>query len=762
MEKTTDYTKPEYFENRELSWIKFNRRVLNEARDKTIPLLERLKFVSITSSNLDEFFMVRVASLKDMLHAGVKKADIAGMDALKQLERVNEDTRELVNLQYSTYNRSLLPLMNQENIYIIDAYEKLTQEQAAFVDDYFENEVYPVLTPMAVDASRPFPLIRNRSLNIAAVIEYKGTGGLLGHKSADAQSEDTDAKADGQEPDSGTQAAAKEDAGKEKSSKKKDKKAKKGAKPEFATVQVPSGMARLVPVPSKNPEEKVFILLEQVIEKNIDKLFLNYKVLCAYPYRIMRNADFSIDEDEAPDLLKEIQKQLKKRQWGEVIRLEVEDGIDKKLLEFLKDELHIENKQDIFYINGPIDFTFLMKMYGLPGCDHLRYEPHKPQLVPEIMPGENIFEAIQKGDILLHHPYQTFGPVMELIRQAANDEQVLAIKMTLYRVSGNSPIIASLAQAAENGKQVTVLVELKARFDEENNIVWAKKLEQAGCHVIYGIVGLKTHSKIALVVRREDEGIRRYVHLGTGNYNDSTAKLYTDCGVLTCSEAIGEDATAVFNMLSGYSEPLSWNSLAVAPIWLRKKFLKLVHRETRNAREGKQAYIRAKMNSLCDQEMIEALYEASSAGVKIQLLIRGICCLRAGIPNVSENIQVHSIVGNFLEHSRIFDFCNDGHAEVYMGSADWMPRNLDRRVEIVFPVLDEELKKKVLHILDVEFEDNVKAHVLQQDGTYEKIDKRGKVLVNSQEIFCKEAESLVPKEDKAYQKRVFVPAEPVG
>ncbi len=756
MEKTTEYGKPEYFENRELSWIKFNRRVLNEARDKTIPLLERLKFISITSSNLDEFFMVRVASLKDMLHAGVKKADIAGMDALKQLERVNEDTRELVNLQYSTYNRSLLPLMNQENIYIIDAYEKLTEEQAAFADDYFENEVYPVLTPMAVDASRPFPLIRNKSLNIAAVIEYKGTGGLLDHK---AQEDETDAEL--LEEESGEDENM-QDCGKPDKKDKKEKKKKKGAKPEFATVQVPSGMARLVPVPSKNPEEKVFILLEQVIEKNIDKLFLNYKVLCAYPYRIMRNADFSIDEDEAPDLLKEIQKQLKKRQWGEVIRLEVEDGIDKKLLEFLKDELHVENKQDIFYINGPIDFTFLMKMYGLDGCDHLRYEPHKPQLVPEILPGENIFEAIQKGDILLHHPYQSFGPVMELIRQAASDEQVLAIKMTLYRVSGNSPIIASLAQAAENGKQVTVLVELKARFDEENNIVWAKKLEQAGCHVIYGIVGLKTHSKIALVVRREDEGIRRYVHLGTGNYNDSTAKLYTDCGVLTCSEAVGEDATAVFNMLSGYSEPLSWNSLAVAPIWLRKKFLKLVHRETKNAREGKQAYIRAKMNSLCDQEMIEALYEASSAGVKIQLLIRGICCLRAGIKGVSENIHVHSIVGNFLEHSRIFDFCNDGQPEVFMGSADWMPRNLDRRVEIVFPVLDQELKKKVLHILDVEFEDNVKAHVLQPDGTYEKIDKRGKMLVNSQEIFCREAEHLVPKQDKAYKDRVFVPAEPVG
>ncbi len=756
MEKTTEYGKPEYFENRELSWIKFNRRVLNEARDKTIPLLERLKFISITSSNLDEFFMVRVASLKDMLHAGVKKADIAGMDALKQLERVNEDTRELVNLQYSTYNRSLLPLMNQENIYIIDAYEKLTEEQAAFADDYFENEVYPVLTPMAVDASRPFPLIRNKSLNIAAVIEYKGAGGLLDHK---VQEDETDAEL--LEEESGEDENM-QDCGKPDKKDKKEKKKKKGTKPEFATVQVPSGMARLVPVPSKNPDEKVFILLEQVIEKNIDKLFLNYKVLCAYPYRIMRNADFSIDEDEAPDLLKEIQKQLKKRQWGEVIRLEVEDGIDKKLLEFLKDELHVENKQDIFYINGPIDFTFLMKMYGLDGCDHLRYEPHKPQLVPEILPGENIFEAIQKGDILLHHPYQSFGPVMELIRQAASDEQVLAIKMTLYRVSGNSPIIASLAQAAENGKQVTVLVELKARFDEENNIVWAKKLEQAGCHVIYGIVGLKTHSKIALVVRREDEGIRRYVHLGTGNYNDSTAKLYTDCGVLTCSEAVGEDATAVFNMLSGYSEPLSWNSLAVAPIWLRKKFLKLVHRETKNAREGKQAYIRAKMNSLCDQEMIEALYEASSAGVKIQLLIRGICCLRAGIKGVSENIHVHSIVGNFLEHSRIFDFCNDGQPEVFMGSADWMPRNLDRRVEIVFPVLDQELKKKVLHILDVEFEDNVKAHVLQPDGTYEKIDKRGKMLVNSQEIFCREAEHLVPKQDKAYKDRVFVPAEPVG
>jgi len=654
--------------------------------------------------------MVRVASLKDMVHAGYKKQDIAGMTAQEQLDAINKDTRALVELQYSTYNRSLIPLLHNQGINIISTHEELTPEQADYVDHYFQENVYPVLTPMAVDASRPFPLIRNKSLNIAALLTKKGE--------------------------------------------------KKG-ETEFATVQVPSVLPRIIQIPSGQEGVRTFLLLEQMIERNIHQLFLNYHVLCAYPYRIMRNADLSIDEDEAEDLLQEIQKQLKRRQWGEVIRLEVEEKIDKRLLQILQQDLHIA-QEDIFKIGGPLDLTFLMKMYGIEGGDEMRYSPYKPQRVPQITPGEDIFAEIRKGDILLHHPYQSFGPVMELIRQAANDDQVLAIKMTLYRVSGNSPIIASLAQAAENGKQVTVLVELKARFDEENNIVWAKKLEQAGCHVIYGIVGLKTHSKIALVVRREDEGIRRYVHLGTGNYNDSTAKLYTDCGVLTCSEAVGEDATAVFNMLSGYSEPLSWNSLAVAPIWLRKKFLKLVRRETKNAREGRQAYIRAKMNSLCDQEMIEALYEASAAGVKIQLLIRGICCLRTGIKGISENIQVHSIVGNFLEHSRIFDFCNDGQAEVYMGSADWMPRNLDRRVEIVFPVLDQELKKKVLHILDLEFEDNVKAHILQPDGTYEKIDKRGKMLVNSQEIFCREAEQLVPKQDKAYQDRVFVPAEPVG
>lgn len=707
MQKELDFTKPEYYQNRELSWLKFEHRILNEARDKSIPLLERLKFAGIVSSNLDEFFMVRVASLKDMVHAKYKKRDMSGMTAMEQLEAISVKTKELVELQYSTYNRSLVPLMQTNHIRVIDSFELLSEEQAAFVDRYFLESVYPVLTPMAVDASRPFPLIRNKTLNIAALLK------------------------------------------------------KKEGDVEFATVQVPGVLPRLVEIPGIEEEEKCFILLEQIIEKNIDKLFLNYKVLCAYPYRVMRNADLTIDEEEAEDLLKEIEKQLKKRQWGEVIRLEVEHNIDKKLLNILKAELKVAN-QDIFKINGPIDLTFLMKMYGIPDCDHLRNKVYKPQRVPEIEPGADIFETIKKGDILLRHPYQTFDPVVDFIRQAASDPDVLAIKQTLYRVSGNSPIIASLAQAAENGKQVSVLVELKARFDEENNIVWAKKLEKAGCHVIYGLVGLKTHSKIALVVRKEEDGIRRYVHLGTGNYNDSTAKLYTDCGIFTCHEAIGEDATAVFNMLSGYSEPPSWNKLTLAPIWLRSKFEKLIAREIKHAKAGRPAHIIAKMNSLCDEGIIKALYEASAAGVKIQLIVRGICSLKTGIPGVSENIEVRSIVGNFLEHSRIFYFLNDGNEEIYMASADWMPRNLDRRVEILFPVLDEKLQKRVKHILDIELSDTLKAHILNADGNYEKIDKRGKVLLCSQDYFCeeaiKEAEALLP--EHSIHSRVFIPAEP--
>ena len=401
-----------------------------------------------------------------------------------------------------------------------------------------------------------------------------------------------------------------------------------------------------------------------------------------------------------------------------------------------------------------------MKLYGLDGFEDYKASGYTPAPVAAFRGYESIFDRIREGDVFVHHPYMSFDPVVKFVQQAAKDPSVLAIKQTLYRVSGHSPIVAALAQAAENGKQVSVLVELKARFDEENNIVWAKKLEKAGCHVIYGLVGLKTHSKITLVVRREENGIRRYVHLGTGNYNDSTAKLYTDCGIFTCDARIGEDATAVFNMLSGYSEPKYWNKLIVAPLWMKDRFLKMIELEANHAKEGKEARIMAKMNSLCDPKIMEALYHASACGVKIELIIRGICCLKVGIPGVSENITVRSIVGDFLEHSRIFYFYNNGAEEVFMGSADWMPRNLDRRVEIVFPVEDEKIKREVIHILDVELADNRKAHILQPDGTYIKPDRRGKVLINSQQEFCTEAQEQAKDPGKKDRLKIFIPAEP--
>ena len=702
------YTNPKNYVNRELSWLEFNYRVLSEARDKSIPLFERLKFLSITASNLDEFFMVRVASLKDMVHAKYSKPDIAGLKPEQQLEKIGEKTHDLVSLQYSTYSRSLLPALKQQGLVVMMNHEELNDQEGEYVDRYFQREVYPVLTPMAVDSSRPFPLIRNKTLNIAALVQKKDGDGEL----------------------------------------------------DFAMVQVPGVLPRFVEIPGENGERKV-ILLEEIIERNIQSLFLNYDIVTAHPFRIMRNADFNIDEEEAEDLLVEIQKQLKKRQWGEVIRLEIDEKVDKRLLKILKRELKLENN-DIFFINGPLDLTFLMKMYGLKGFDSLKEPKYEPQRVPALMNDDDIFTNIRKGDIFLHHPYMTFDPVVDFIQKASKDPDVLAIKQTLYRVSGNSPIVAALAAAADNGKQVSVLVELKARFDEENNINWAKMLEKAGCHVIYGLVGLKTHSKITLVVRREEDGIRRYVHLGTGNYNDSTAKLYTDCGIMTCNPAIGEDATAVFNMLSGYSEPLGWNKLVLAPLWLRGRLLKMIRREKEYAEAGKPAHIIAKMNSLCDKEVIAALYEASCAGVKIELIVRGICCLKAGVPGLSENISVRSIVGTFLEHSRIFYFESGGRPELYMASADWMPRNLDKRVEIMFPVEDEKIKEQVLHILQVQLEDNRKAHVLQPDGSYEKPDLRGKMKVCSQEQFCQEAEAAVRAElakQEPENRRTFIPAE---
>ena len=704
------FDQPDNFTNRELSWLEFNQRILGEARDRKNPLFERMKFLSITASNLDEFFMVRIASLKDMVNAGYQKKDIAGMTAQEQLRALNEKMQAFCEKQYTTYNRALLPKLSEEGLEII-SFSELSEKEMDFLEEYFHKNIYPVLTPMAIDSSRPFPLIQNKTLNIAALIK----------------------------------------------SRNKDKKEKKEY--DIATVQVPSVLPRVILLPQKDgPKRKCrVILLENVIEHYLDVLFLNHEIICSAPYRIMRNADLSIDEDDAEDLLKEIEKSLKMRQWGEVIKFEYEERMDKRLVKYLKKQFKVHSC-DMYAFNGPLDLTFLMKCYGIEGFEDLKEAPYIPQKNKKLRADKNIFNQIRKGDVLLHHPYESFDPIVAFIKQAAEDENVLAIKQTLYRVSGHSPIIAALAQAAENGKQVTVLVELKARFDEENNINWARKLEKAGCHVIYGLVGLKTHCKIALVVRREADGIRRYVHLGTGNYNDSTAKLYTDTGMFTCRNAVGEDATAVFNMLSGYSEPANWNQLIVAPIWMKKRFLEMIARETQNAKEGKPARIIAKCNSLCDRKIILALYEASCAGVQIDLIVRGICCLVAGQPGVSENIRVRSIVGTFLEHARIFYFYNDGNEEVYMGSADWMPRNLDRRVEIVFPVEAPDLKEKAKHILDVQLRDTLKAHCLLEDGTYRKVDRRGKEAVEAQKTFCEEAIAAANEsKEKVRKKRTFDP-----
>lgn len=784
-ELTDKYANPQYYHNRELSWLQFDRRCLSEARNKDNPLFERLKFLGITASNLDEFFMVRVASLQDMQNAGYKKRDIAGMTAGEQLNAILTETHKFMQRQYSTYNRQLVPGLKENGLTIVARYEDLLPEERAFVEDFYENAVFPVLTPMAVDNSRPFPLVRNKSLNLCALLTRQaGTGkGIPGYTRK--------AKKSGKDSKDG-----------------KDGKADKTAL-QFATVQVPDVLPRILELPEveitgeqkaalagekkKNKDNKEksasaavseqtgasgeqsentsaqeacmtstmrrIIFLEEIIRHHMESLFFNYDVLCVYPYRVTRNADLTIDEDEASDLLEEIEKQLKKRQRGYAIRLEVEEGIDPRLLNFLQKEFAV-SQDKIYEIDGPLDLTFLMKIYGLDGFEWLRENRYaRPQEIPRLPAGCDIFEQIREGDIFMHHPYQTFQPVVNFVSQAADDPDVLAIKQTLYRVSGNSPIIQALARAAENGKQVTVLVELKARFDEEHNIVWARMLEHAGCHVIYGLVGLKTHSKITLVVRREEDGIRRYVHLATGNYNDSTAKIYTDIGLMTCRDDIGEDATSAFNMLSGYSEPRYWNRLALAPLWLKDRFLNLILREARHARNGEKALIKAKMNSLCDPDIMAALYEASSAGVRIDLIVRGICCLRVGIPGVSENIHVRSIVGNFLEHSRIFYFENGGTPEVYAASADWMPRNLDRRVEILFPIEDKNIAEKVVHILDLELVDTVKAHTLKNDGTYERVDKRGKELIDSQRIFCDEAVKEAELALHPRGNRVFIPAE---
>jgi len=701
------------FYNRELSWLEFNNRILHEARDTKNPLLERLNFLSITASNLDEFYIVRVASLRDMASIDFEEKDIAGLTVNEQLTRIDSKTRQLMTQMYSTYTRSLVPSLKQENIFIV-SYDELEKKYKGRCDEYFETVLYPILTPMAIDSSRPFPLIYNRRLNLCVMLEGKGVAATIKNDESDIV---------------------------------------------YATLQIPNVVPRIFKF-TGDKGEVFFVPIESIIRNNLDMLFTDQKVVSSSCYRVMRNADLDIDEDEAEDLLKEIEEQVRKRRFGEILRLEVEDSIDPKLLDYIVTELKIST-DDIFSVNGPVDLTFLSKVNGLLGKDrggNLRYPDHTPaapSMFDESL--DNIFDQIRQKDRLVHHPYESFEPVLEFVRQAARDPDVLAIKQTLYRVSSNSPIIASLLEAARNGKQVMVLVELKARFDEENNINWAKMLENAGCHVIYGLVGLKTHSKITLVVRKEEDGIRRYLHLATGNYNDITAKIYTDIGLFTASESFGEDASEFFNMLSGYSIPSTWHKLIAAPIWMKDYFIKNIRREAENAAAGKPARIVAKINSLVDGTVIKELYKASCAGVQIDLIVRGICCLKAGIPGLSDNITVRSITGRFLEHSRIFMFYNDGNEDLYLASADWMPRNLDRRVELMFPVEDPDCRKRVMEILDVELNDTIRAHFLMPDGTYHKTDLRGKVKLDSQEKLIELADAAVAYRNTEGETLAFEP-----
>lgn len=678
----------DYYINRELSWLRFNERVLQEAEDTNNPLLERLKFMAIFSSNLDEFFMVRVAGLKDQVKAGFNKPDNkSGYTPKQQLKQISHLSHQLVDQQYRHYADVLTGLLKQEKIHFLPI-NKLKKSEIKHLEQYFHHFILPVLTPMAIDAYRPFPMLSNKSLNLAVVLEGKY------------------------------------DEGAEK----------------LAIVQVPSLLSRAVPI--KRESIEAFVLLEDIITFFIESLFSGNKVLSVSPFRITRNADLTIHEEGARDLLREIEKELKKRKWGAAVRLEITShAMEPKVLSFLSSVLEIE-EGDIFESDGPLDFTFLFSLYNQlkDHHEHLIDESFVPQPSEDILEHESLFDAIMERDIFFHHPYHSFQPIVDLIANASQDPDVLAIKQTLYRVSGDSPIIAALVQAAENGKQVTVLVELKARFDEEKNIQWAKKLEKAGVHVIYGITGLKTHSKITLIIRHQENGIQRYVHLGTGNYNDSTAKLYTDMGILTAKDSFGEDATNFFNHLSGFSEKPEWNEISTSPFEMRETLMTMIDKEIALHKEHGNGRIIAKMNSLTDKPIIKKLYEASMQGVRIDLIVRGICCLRPGLKGVSEHITVRSIIDRFLEHSRIFYFQHGGEDRMYLSSADWMTRNMEKRIEILFPVSEPAIKQKVKQVLDYGLQDNVKARMQMADGTYMYVSRRKKEApFRSQDALYREA-----------------------
>lgn len=689
-----DLTKPEYFYNRELSWLKFNLRVLKEAMVKDTPLLERLKFIAISASNLDEFFMVRVAGLWSNFDSGVEKRDASGMSVHEQLVAISQAAHE----QVRTQTKSLIALMAEMDAVKLHfrRVKDLSELGKDWLEEYYREVVFPVLTPMAVDASRPFPFLANKTLNLAVEL----------------------IKADGEHS--------------------------------MGLIQVPSVLDRIVEV---EPEGKrTFVFLEDIIASHCHDLFKGCHILDMVSFRVTRDSDLDLEEDDSVDLMKEVEESLRKRKRGAAVRLEIFKTNNNRIKKFLEENLDV-TEMEVYEINGPLDPTCFFNFIGMKGMWPWLYEPFVPQRPLELPDDSDLFAAIRENDILLHHPYESFDPVVKLVSDAADDPQVLAIKQTLYRVSGNSPIVAALARAAENGKQVTVLVELKARFDEENNILWARRLEKAGCHVIYGLVGLKTHAKIILIVRKEDNGIRRYLHLGTGNYNDSTAKLYTDLGLMTANDEFGSDASAFFNLLSGYSEPPVWNKLVMAPLGLREKIYALIDNEIAMVRSGREGHIIAKMNSLIDQPVIQKLYEASAAGVHIDLIVRGICGLRTGIEGISDNITVRSIVGRQLEHSRIFWFANGGEEQLYLSSADWMPRNLNDRVELFFPVETEEHIRRIKALLDLYLRDNVGAHMMQSNGTYRRV--RNKLEpVSAQSTLYEMAQLAVTADKLPMEKRL--------
>jgi len=673
--KSRPQFQPKHFINRELSWLEFNARVLQEAQDPSNALLERVKFLSIFSSNLDEFFMVRVAGLREQAFGGVAAQDVTadGLRSLAQLLKISQRTRQLIQEQYACYNGAILPALAAEEIHILSS-QDLDKPQQKRVDAFFRQRAFPILTPMAIDPSHPSPRFHNRGLYLGAMLQRRS--GL-------------------------------------------------GPSDLFAVVQLPQVLPRFVALGS--PGESIYILLEDILTSKLPELFGGYEIVHHASFRVTRDMDVDLLEQEADDMLQAIEQRLRKRQHLEAVRLEVDAPMNRDLLgmiveqESLHAKLDVEGEKysEIYRMDGLLDMTCLMELTKFSNKEHLSCKPFVPRQPRGLRPNDDLFAQIADQDILLHHPFDAFDPVVHFIETAAVDEKVLAIKQTLYRTSGDSPIVRALMQAAENGKHVTALVELKARFDEANNIVWARQMELAGVHVVYGFMNMKTHCKLAMVVRQEGKKVRRYVHLGTGNYNPSTAKLYTDLGLFTAKKFFADDATALFNFLTGYSQGHPWTKLVVAPQNLRQRTIDLIRAQAARARAGRKSRIFAKLNSLVDQETIEALYVASQAGVPIQLVVRGICCLRPGLPNLSENIQVRSIVDRFLEHSRIFLFGEGAKQQVFLSSADWMPRNFERRVEVMFPIEDPAIKQRIVEeIVPIYLKDNFRARLLQPDGTY--------------------------------------------